>query len=194
MEQLPKIVQRRLQGTAKPGVHPDPDLLAAFAEKSLNDRERSLLLQHLAECADCRDVVALAIPEIDASRAIAERGRSPWLSWPVLRWGALAACVVVVGAAVTLHFRRRQVEEPSIAEKAPAAPASVTAENKVRNNRRVRSWRQTFRRPRPSSRVGILGSQASWLSNAKRVEMPRRSRGQLRLNHADSTKIKRIES
>ncbi len=68
MEQLPKIVQRRLQ-TPQPGVHPDSDLLAAFAEESLNDRERSLVLQHLAECADCRDVVSLAMPEIDAAPA-----------------------------------------------------------------------------------------------------------------------------
>ena len=90
MEQLPKIVQRHLQGTAKPGVHPDPDLLAAFAEKSLNDRERSQVLQHLADCADCRDVVSLAMPEIESTPAPGAES-SRWLSWPVLRWGALAA-------------------------------------------------------------------------------------------------------
>ncbi len=130
MEQLPKIVQRRLQATAKPGVHPDPDLLAAFVEKSLTDRERSQVLQHLADCPDCRDVMTLAMPKIESTPSPSAE-RSLWLSWPVLRWGALAACVVVVGAAVTLHFQPRQVEETSIAEKAPAAPASVTAENKV---------------------------------------------------------------
>ncbi len=130
MEQLPKIVQRRLQ-TAKPGVHPDPDLLAAFAEKSLNDRERSLVLQHLAECADCRDVVALAMPAIDAAPApLPSAGGSWWLSWPVLRWGALAACVVVVSAAVTLHYGRRQGVEPPVAEKAPAAADATFAESK----------------------------------------------------------------
>ena len=64
MEQLPKIVQQRLRAPAKPGIHPDPDLLAAFAEKSLNDRERSQVLQHLVECADCREVLSLAMPEI----------------------------------------------------------------------------------------------------------------------------------
>ena len=41
MEQLPKIAQQRLQATAKAGTHPDPDLLTAFAEKSLNERERT---------------------------------------------------------------------------------------------------------------------------------------------------------
>ena len=67
MDQLPKIVQQGLRGTAKPEVHPDPDLLTAFAEKSLNDRERSHVLQHLADCADCRDVLALAMPETEAA-------------------------------------------------------------------------------------------------------------------------------
>ncbi len=130
MEQLPKIVQRRLQETAKPGVHPDPDLLAAFVEKSLTDRERSQVLQHLADCADCRDVMTLAMPEVESTPSPSAE-RSLWLSWPVLRWGALAACVVVVGAAVTLHFQPRQIGETSIAEKAPTAPASLTAENKT---------------------------------------------------------------
>ena len=107
MEQLPKIVQQRLQGPAQPGVHPDPDLLTAFAEKSLNDRERAHVLQHLAECADCREVLSLATPAIEPALAPGPE-RSKWLSWPVLRWGALAACVVVVSAAVTLHYEHQE--------------------------------------------------------------------------------------
>ena len=129
MDQLPKIVQRRLRAAAKPGIHPDPDLLAAFVEKSLNDRERSQVLEHLAECADCRDVMALATPET-VSPPSAVLQKSNWLSWPVLRWGALAACVVVVSTAVTLHYQRRPSLETYVAEKTPAVPAS-TAESNV---------------------------------------------------------------
>ena len=121
MEQIPKIAQRVLGETQKPEVHPDPDLLAAFAEKSLNDRERVQVLQHLSQCADCRDVVALAMPEPEPAPLSRPLG-SPRLSWPVLRWGALAACVVVVSAAVTLHYERRQSEEASVAEKISASP------------------------------------------------------------------------
>ena len=129
MEQLPKIVQQRLRGPAQPGVHPDPDLLTAFAEKSLNDRERARVLQHLVECADCREVLSLAMPGIEPALAPGPE-RSRWLSWPVLRWGALAACVVVVGAAVTLHYEH---QEPlrSVAEKVPAAPAELKLEDEV---------------------------------------------------------------
>ena len=98
----------------------------------MNDRERSLVLQHLAECADCRDVVSLAMPAIDAAPApLPSAGGSWWLSWPVLRWGALAACVVVVSAAVTLHYGRRQGVEPTLAEKAPAAADTTFTESKV---------------------------------------------------------------
>jgi hypothetical protein len=128
MEQLPKIVHQRLQATAPAGVHPDPDLLTAFAEKSLTERERTQVLQHLGLCADCRQVVALAMPEMLEPSAIP--ARTQWFSWPVLRWGALAACVVVVSAAVTLHYERRESAERVVAPStpAPAAPAPVPPE------------------------------------------------------------------
>ncbi len=124
MDQLPKIVQRGLRGTARPEVHPDPDLLTAFAEKSLNDRERIHVLKHLAGCADCREVLALAMPETEPAPSPSKE-RSFWLTWPVMRWGALAACVVVVGAAITLHYDR----QASLGEKAPAAPPTAVLEN-----------------------------------------------------------------
>jgi hypothetical protein len=124
MDQPPKIVQQRLRETQKPGIHPDPDLLAAFAEKSLTDRERAQVLQHLADCADCREIVSLATPEIKPTLSPSAT-RLPWLSWPVVRWGALAACVVVVGAAVTLHYDRRRSVEPYPAEQVPAPPVAA---------------------------------------------------------------------
>ena len=129
MEPLPKIVQRSLQGQPKAEAHPDPDLLTAFAEKSLNDRERAQVLRHLAECAHCREVLSLAMPEIQPALAPG-REMSNWLSWPVLRWGALAACVVVVSAAVTLHYERREPMR-SVAEKVPAAPANLSLQGEV---------------------------------------------------------------
>ena len=121
MEQLPKIVQQRLHATASAGVHPDPDLLTAFAERSLHERERTHVLQHLGQCADCRQVVALAMPEmVEPSPTSAPTW---WFSWPVLRWGALAACVVVVSAAVTLHYGRTESTERVVAPSTPAPTA-----------------------------------------------------------------------
>lgn len=103
MTGVPNIVKQRLQATVKPGVHPDPDLLAAFLERSLTQPEQNHILRHLSECAECREVMAVAVPEqLDVTETI--RVRPSWFSWPVLRWGAVAACVVVVGAAISLHY------------------------------------------------------------------------------------------
>jgi hypothetical protein len=108
MEHLPEIVHQRLRTIAAPGAHPDADLLTAFAEGLLSDRERSPLLKHLAECAICRDVVhfSQARPESSGPTLVAG-SRSRWLSWSVVRWGALSACVIVVGAALGLRFHRQ---------------------------------------------------------------------------------------
>jgi hypothetical protein len=111
MQDVPKIVRARLQrptpATAEP--HPDADLLTAFAERSLASRERDHVLEHLARCADCRDVVALALPATEAV-ALAKSGstRIGWLSLPVLRWGVVAAGIAAVASVGILHYRQRQ--------------------------------------------------------------------------------------
>src|SRR5271167_3311888 len=98
MADIPKIVGRRLQAIAKLGDHPDANLLGAFVEKSLGKRARVQVLEHLSRCAGCREIVALAAIPPEIAGAVSVVPASPvWLSWPVLRWGALVACVVVVG-------------------------------------------------------------------------------------------------
>jgi hypothetical protein len=113
MTEIPKVVRQRLAASAKPGVHPDPDLLTAFAEQALPIRERNSVLAHLSQCAGCREVVIMAAPQVKG--AIQEiPTRSAWLGWPALRWGVLAACAVVVVAAVSL---RPKFEPPPAASK-----------------------------------------------------------------------------
>lgn len=164
MEQVPKIVQQRLQGTQKPGLHPDPDLLAAFVEKSLNDRERAAILKHLGDCADCRAVTSLAMPQVELSpspRAL----RSSWLSWPLLRWGALAACAVVVGAAVTLHYDRRQTVEPNFADSVPATPAGPAESESLNSPNQKLAAKTASPSPFPSDRD--FGTAAGKLSRQR---------------------------
>ena len=111
MEQLPKIVRQRLEATQKAEAHPDPDLLAAFSEQSLAPRERGAVIEHLAHCADCRETVALAQPQLElahvAAAAQAMTARSKWFRGSILRWAAAAACVVVVGTVATLRHREQ---------------------------------------------------------------------------------------
>jgi hypothetical protein len=127
MEALPKIVRQRLRSGSKLGGHPQADLLTAFAEQSLTDRERSRVVEHLSRCEDCREVVFLASVQQDPDQVVTKvPAHGGWLSWPVLRWGAAVACVVVVGAAVTLH--RQGESRPQIREQLQArSETSLTA-------------------------------------------------------------------
>ncbi len=119
MQELPKIALARLKGksttpkTAAPaesdssfpgGEHPDANLLAAFAEKSLTEKEHAQVLHHLSQCADCRVVAAFALPE-EPAEPVPARVAAPrsWYAWPVVRWGALAAALGTLTMVVVLH-------------------------------------------------------------------------------------------
>ena len=151
MTEVPKIVHDRLRA-ALPGrgapeqAHPDADLLAAFAEQALSTAERDGLLQHLALCGDCREVVALAVPAAelvppqtapqtangDSVRTMLSRAGAPTphklsFAWPTLRWAALAAGVAVAAAVLLMHpGKLNQATVPSAHPQiaATAAPAS----------------------------------------------------------------------
>ena len=127
MPELPKIVVQRLQTAAKDQIHPDPDLITAFVENTLPQADRNKVLDHLAHCGDCREVVSFSLPEPAAMPASVRPARSLWLAWPGLRWGALAACVVIVAAAVILRREsgsKPETTEMATVERKTAAPAS----------------------------------------------------------------------
>ena len=106
MQNVPKIVRDRLQPPTPAVNHPDADLLTAFAEQSLPAAERGIVLDHLARCGDCRDVVALALPPTEVLETAVRPVRSTWLTWPVLRWGFVAAGVVIVASVGVVQLRK----------------------------------------------------------------------------------------
>jgi hypothetical protein len=130
MSDLPKIALRRLHEKGA-GAHPDPNLLSAFVENSLPGDSREQVLQHIAQCGDCREIVFLSTPDQAATLPTATPSPSNWLTWPVLRWGAAVAAVVVVVAAVSLHHQSgaKYVSSPVVqmtdAPIAKQGPASV---------------------------------------------------------------------
>jgi Photosynthesis system II assembly factor YCF48 len=129
MEEIPKIVAQRLQAVPPRGAHPDPNLLAGFTEKSLPQRERLQVLEHLSRCTSCREVVSLTATQPRmadiASPALVRPG---WLTWPVLRWGTAVACVVAIGAIVTL---RQPHPQQDLRAASSIAERSQRAENQV---------------------------------------------------------------
>ena len=105
MQNVPQIVRERLKANPPAVDHPDADALTAFTERSLPDRERAAVLEHLARCGECRDIVALALPEPDAAHAVTIPARSGWLTWPALRWGLAAAGIVVIASFGVLEYQ-----------------------------------------------------------------------------------------
>ena len=105
MENVPRIVRERLKAAAVAVDHPDADLLTALSEHALPERERAQILLHLATCAECREVIALALPVEEPSIA-ARPIRGRWLTWPRLRWGLVAAGVIVVGSFGVVRYRQ----------------------------------------------------------------------------------------
>jgi hypothetical protein len=112
MQNVPQFVLKRLQEKVVADSHPDADLLTAFTEQSLAKGERALVLEHLAACGDCRDVVALVLPEAERVSAVTSvvPARN-WLRWPSFGWGALAAGVIVVASTGVMEYSHRNQEQ-----------------------------------------------------------------------------------
>src|SRR5271154_6211616 len=152
MTEVPKIVHERLRAASREEPHPDANLLTAFAEHALGAREREGVLAHLAVCGNCRELVALpllALDTVSVPNANAgalgppvytnEKNQKSWInmaqiSWPNLRWAALAAGVVVIASVVLVrpgkhnHTTQSRVtiaatnSAPAIPLSAPPAP------------------------------------------------------------------------
>jgi hypothetical protein len=127
MQDVPKIVLKRLQETSAAGTHPDADLLTAFAEHSLAESERDRVMEHLARCSDCREVLALALPamELAAVAASARPARSRWFTWPVLRWGVAVAGMIAIASIGIVQYRQRQKNDTLVSSL--ASPNETTA-------------------------------------------------------------------
>jgi len=109
MAQLPKPAIYRLGSNEPAGDHPDPNLISGFLEQAVSAAERSKLMQHFARCSDCRELLALSAPETFEAVPVQVPVSSSH-TWPILRWGAAIACVVVVGAAVSVRYRSHSRE------------------------------------------------------------------------------------
>lgn len=116
----------------QPEPHLDADQLAAFAEGALPAAERALCLQHLAECAYCREVAfmaAAALPESEPAFPPARRFSFAW--WPVLSVGAATVAALLI-AALLLHDHRQskpstQIQMASRSSVLPPAPPAAAA-------------------------------------------------------------------
>jgi hypothetical protein len=122
MDAVRKLVTARLNSKAT-GPHPEPELLAAFAENSLPAPDRNQLLAHFANCADCRDVLFLALPESASLPAVSPVSyKRPRFAF---RWATLAACVAVLATVAVTNrqiFTHQDSNEVHVTSPQPVAP------------------------------------------------------------------------
>jgi len=117
--------------STQPDIHPDADSLNAFVERVLAEPEHGRVLEHVAGCARCRDIVYLAqqmaeaeAPTVAQVQAGPRRG---WLSplfagWQVA-WIPAAALAAVAGVLIWVHLHSGQ---PAV-DMARVAPPGVPA-------------------------------------------------------------------
>ena len=133
-QEIPKPLRNALARQAVGDVHPSPDVLTSFVERTLPPVESEVLSHHLAQCAECREIVFLASAAAEdevreerelvaaaaagrvapmpayaaSSRPAAARAEAPRPRWTNrMRWAmSVAAAVVLVSAGVVLQFSR----------------------------------------------------------------------------------------
>jgi Photosynthesis system II assembly factor YCF48/Putative zinc-finger len=133
MVEFPKIARQRL-GRESESEHPDANLLSAFTENGLTQRERKQVLDHLSRCVACREIVALSAAEFEREALVAAAatptrvgGAPSWWRSPMLHWGAVTAAALLVLITVGEHLRVREGERAS----APAAVEYESAQQAV---------------------------------------------------------------
>ena len=126
MDRMTKLVARRLSAEVPAGQHPAPELLSAFAENALSDAERGSLVQHLATCSDCREILYLALPDSQEIQKVLVPQRRPFTfrRW-IFGWGALAASVAVAAVFFSTH----RVEDVSQSPSPAATALKITPTN-----------------------------------------------------------------
>lgn len=123
MPEIPKIVRERLQRpNTSSATHPDPNVLTAFAEQLLPRAERATVLEHLSLCADCREILALALPAFEPAQVAVGKTSQTWFAWPRIRWAfASAGFIAVALIGFLVYGHRSQSVRMAKNTEAPAA-------------------------------------------------------------------------
>ncbi len=153
-QEIPKPLRNALARQAIGDVHPSPDVLTSFVERTLASPENEVVTHHLAQCAECREIVFLAsnaaedevrdgremVAAAAAGRAaampvyaVSSRPAAARARWIVrTRWAvSIAAAALLISTGLVLQFRRAtsgdQAATVKVASNRPA-PASPEAQ------------------------------------------------------------------
>ncbi|HEY0372574.1 MAG TPA: zf-HC2 domain-containing protein, partial [Thermoanaerobaculia bacterium] len=87
---------------------PDEETLAAFIDGRLKGEARQRVVEHMANCADCRDI---AVAANEYQPLPADVSHMPARS-PMLKWSVVAAIAAVVVLAFGTMLRNRLISAP----------------------------------------------------------------------------------
>jgi hypothetical protein len=172
MPELSSLLRQRLQaGETARLQHPDADTLTAYVEQLLPLPERKLVLEHIAVCSDCREIVFLAIPEnavVAGPEAVVPEALVPDAAaiparrrWFLTPGFGLAASIAAMAAAITLV-----IEIPHRNQPLAPSPAPVRVEGKL-------SKVEVPRLPQPESQNNQAAAKAAESSPAANPESTR---------------------
>jgi hypothetical protein len=194
-QEIPKPLRNALARQAVGDAHPSPDVLTSFVERTLAPVESEAVTHHLAQCAECREIVFLAsnaaedevrdgrelvaaaagraagmpvyaaTSRPDAARAEASRHR-----WTIrTRWAvSVAAAALLVSAGLVLQFRHAASEyqtAPLTVASNRPAPASPEA----RQNAATASSREASAKPAVPESLAKAAPHPMTAAPAKKV-------------------------
>jgi Carboxypeptidase regulatory-like domain/Photosynthesis system II assembly factor YCF48/Putative zinc-finger len=151
MNGMRKLVSASLRAQAAAGPHPDAEALSAFAEQALPDIERKAVLQHISECANCRDVVFLSLPDSAVAQPVLALPSRRFTRF-ALGWGTLAAAIAVCAVVFVGTRHHETIANYKVAEPAKE-PGRMAAELKTPSD--VAEMR-TLRDDRVATRTGAV--------------------------------------
>jgi hypothetical protein len=157
-QEIPKPLRNALARQRGGDVHPSPDVLTSFMERTLPALQSEVVVHHLAQCAECREIVFLASEaaedEVRNERLVAAAAPNRVAAMPVyadaaspatfrpdvrrftrnswVRWGVpIAAVVMLVSAVLVLQLSRGRKYSPAPLTVASNRPAPTAAETQA---------------------------------------------------------------
>src|SRR5579863_4010199 len=119
------------------GPCPDPEILAAYMERSLDADEAARYNLHFSQCVRCREQLAAMVRSGEFSGAVDEKRARPLVAgqnWD-WRWLAPATAMILFVAIVAVfrptHYPAEQAPKLSVAMNEPAPLPAAPPENMI---------------------------------------------------------------
>jgi hypothetical protein len=122
-------LQKELARSPQAGPHPDSDLLTAFSEGTLLERERQDVFAHLASCVECRELLSAATEAapgpVRVPFLVQRSAHPPLRAW--LPWVSVAAGILIICSAGLVYRQKQELEQrATIAAENKPGPAALT--------------------------------------------------------------------